>query len=402
MNVAKLPVSVTACLLACSIAGAGVLHVPDDYPTIQAGLDAAAAGDTVLIGCGTYYEHGLVMTSGVTLTSETGFPDCVTIDAENLDRVIDCFELDETSTIQGLTIKSGRNPESSPTGLGGGGVRCWLSSVRILRCAFIDNYSPVTGGGGLAANPLPLEVESCVFVGNSTDDAGGGALFSQVGATQITDCQFEGNTAKRGGAVATYLCEATIEGCTFVGNSAHIYHGGAVDLYSCDAAISRCTFFGNTAIAFGGGINCNMGSDAAIANCTFDQNTAEHGAGVATGINSHPTIENSIIAFSVAGGAVYCHDYDPGTISLACCDLYGNTGGDWIDCGEGQQGVFGNFSEDPLFCGEAAPGTPCALEPGSPCAAENSQGCDLIGAWDVGCLSPVEPRSWGLIKSMYR
>ena len=402
MNIVKLLAPAAACVLASSVAEAGVLHVPDGYPTIQAGLEAAVAGDTVLVGCGTYYEHGLVMTSGVTLTSETGFPDCVTIDAVNLDRVIDCFELDETSTIQGLTIKNGRNHVSSPTELGGGGVRCWLSSVRVLRCAFIDNYSALTGGGGLAANPLPLYVESCVFVGNSTDDAGGGAIFSQVGATQITDCQFEGNTAKSGGAVATYLCEATIEDCAFVGNSTHWYHGGAIDLYSCDAAISRCTFIGNTATAFGGGIHCNFGSDAAIVNCTFAHNTAEDGAGVATGINSHPTVENSIIAFSFAGGAVYCHDYDPGTISLACCDLYGNTEGDWVDCGAGQQGVDGNFSEDPMFCGDAAPGSPYALELGSPCAAENSQGCGLLGAWDVGCISPVNSRSWGQIKTLYR
>ena len=402
MNHARLLAPIAACLLASSVAGAGVLHVPDDYSTIEGGLGAATAGDTVLVACGTYYEHGLVMKSGVTLVSETGLPSCVTIDALGLERVIDCFQLEETSTLEGLTIRNGRNHVSSPTELGGGGVRCWLSSVRVLRCAFIDNYSPLTGGGGLAADPLPLHVESCVFAGNSTGDASGGAIFSQVGATLIADCHFEGNTANSGGAVATYLCEATIEDCMFVGNSTDLYHGGAIDLYSCDASIIRCTFTDNTAVAFGGAILCNMGSDATIESCTFDQNTAEHGAGVATGINSHPTVENSIVVFSAAGGAVYCHDYDPGSISLACCDLYGNTGGDWVDCGMGQQGVDGNFSEDPRFCGDAAPGSPYALRQDSLCAAENSQGCGLVGAWDVGCLSPIDLQSWGVIKSLFR
>jgi hypothetical protein len=48
------------------------IRIPGDQPTIQAGLDAAVAGDTVLVGCGTYYEHDLTVMLGITLRSETG------------------------------------------------------------------------------------------------------------------------------------------------------------------------------------------------------------------------------------------------------------------------------------------------------------------------------------------
>ena len=59
-------------------------QVPDDVATIQAGIDAAAAGDTVLVSCGTYNEHDIEMKSGVCLVGETGSPGGVLIDAQAL------------------------------------------------------------------------------------------------------------------------------------------------------------------------------------------------------------------------------------------------------------------------------------------------------------------------------
>jgi len=45
---------VIALLLALSLAGGDVVRVPQDQPTIQAAVDAAAAGETVLVDRGTY------------------------------------------------------------------------------------------------------------------------------------------------------------------------------------------------------------------------------------------------------------------------------------------------------------------------------------------------------------
>lgn len=68
------------------------LRVPQDHATIQEAIDAAdgSAGDTVLISCGTYHESIIVVRgkSGIIIRSESGDPDCVTIDADGAGRVL--------------------------------------------------------------------------------------------------------------------------------------------------------------------------------------------------------------------------------------------------------------------------------------------------------------------------
>lgn len=54
---------------AARLSGAGgqVWHVPGDFPTIQAAVDAAAEGDTILVAPGIYVEHVVVSKSHLTL-----------------------------------------------------------------------------------------------------------------------------------------------------------------------------------------------------------------------------------------------------------------------------------------------------------------------------------------------
>ena len=57
-------------ILAQAVSGT-VIHVPDDYPTIQAGINATSSGDTVLVGPGVYGES-IFLAPDVYLTSEYG------------------------------------------------------------------------------------------------------------------------------------------------------------------------------------------------------------------------------------------------------------------------------------------------------------------------------------------
>ena len=123
------------------------IHVPGDQATIQAGIDVAIAGDTVLVACGTYHEHGILMKGGVCLRSSTGSPGCVTIDGDSLDTVVYCVGTDSTTSIEGFTIVNGNAPSV------GGAINCADSaSPNISSCMFSANYAPYYGGAIFCVN----------------------------------------------------------------------------------------------------------------------------------------------------------------------------------------------------------------------------------------------------------
>src|SRR5262245_58949106 len=95
-------------------ASAALLRVPDDFATIGDALGVSSSGDTVEVACGIYHEHDLVLVSGVRLVSETRSASCVTIDADDIGRLIRCHGT-ETSVIEGFTFTGGK-----AQGIGGG------------------------------------------------------------------------------------------------------------------------------------------------------------------------------------------------------------------------------------------------------------------------------------------
>jgi predicted outer membrane repeat protein len=254
--------------------------------------------------------------------------------------------------------------------------------------------------------PSSFMLENITFTGGSAlgegmSSYGGAMMFNDDSAPTIVGCVFVDNHAGRGGAIFTYdLCASNIIDCTFTNNTA-ISYGGAISM-SVDStpSIEGCTFNGNSAGSTGGALSIWNEAAPTVSNCTFYGNSASGGGSAAwCRWGGSPVFVNTIIAFSVSGNAISCED-DTSTPVLSCCDIYGNAGGDWVDCIEGLDASDGNISEDPLFAD--AENQDFHLSAGSPCIAftEPNTECDLIGAFAAEDVA-VESSSWGRIKAGY-
>jgi predicted outer membrane repeat protein len=327
------------------------IHVPDDYPLILDAMFFATYGDTVLVECGIYYEGNIPMKSGVTLLSETGQHNCALIDAQNMTRVIDCTDCDESTAIIGFTIAGGfvtaaneygagiKCLRSSPrlenlriivcqvrstTGYGGGGIGCLDSSPTLTNVEFqgcVLQWSTDFGGGAMVTlGQSSPTLNDVTFNMNWTTDSWGGALSVEGYGGQtvrLNNVTFtENSAAETGGALHVSGSTIVVDGALFHDNWA--LEGGGIHLVTCrPCTLSNLTFTENTAASGeGGGFLCQMAPDgrATLTNLTFLDNTAATcGGGMACDNSTMPLISYATFArntavtgggLSVAEGAV--------------------------------------------------------------------------------------------------
>jgi predicted outer membrane repeat protein len=408
--------------------------VPSDYLTIAEALQAAQAGDTVLVSCGAYAEIELSMKSGIVLRGSSGSAACVTIDGEHSGgTILHCENLTGDTRIEGITFANGGGAHSPL--FDAGGLRIHDSLVNFESCDFVDNEAE-DGGGAIHCTGSTLALSNCRFLSNQADwddqaTADGGAIRAHASNLELNECRFEGNSAMvegLGSAVWLSASQLVATNCEFLDN---FTGGGSAALYTrsgCGAALIRPRFERNQALFGSGslsvGDDCHVSVDQGIflenrggiaADEIFVSNTgslqmtgtvliAEATAATYGPLLDvdHPggvlALENCLI---VLGPYDTISDCTYGEIDFQCSDVWSASGAVWVDCYADQLGVNGNFSADPQFCGEAGSGN-YYLQSDSPCAPANNSCGELIGALPVGCeVVATQETSISAIKSLY-
>jgi len=331
---------------------------PGTFATIQAALDAAAAGDLIQLAPGTY--------------SGPGNRDLDFRDGWRPPHRAFLFHSGEGpgARVEGLTMINGQALGQRPPAGSGAAVLCTGASPTLSDCVLRRGRALI--GGAIVLEDSGARLIRCRFEQNTADH--GGAVMIVRGEPLLVACEFVGNTAASGGAVECILGAPRLEDCRFDLNSATL--GGALALgVGSSPHLLRCVASSNFA-GFGGAVHCD-GTRARLERCTLILNSAGEGAGVFVKSEAELVIEASLIAYSPQGEGVA----GPGLhtrSSISCTLIYGNADGDWTGPLAGLHDADGNLWLEPKLrdpgAGDYVPGA------GSPCAS--AAGCGVIGAYD--------------------
>jgi len=372
---------------------AAQINVPADQPTIQAGINAAVNGDTVLVAPGTYNESITIASKDIVVVSSGG-PNVTFIDAHRTNRVVTLTgSMGRSTRVDGFTIRNGNggvlvngpsatianNIITTNAGLSGIGVDVEFCSALIVSNTITRNYnnggSGGIGGGIYVGGAAAAEIVHNVINNNAN---GGIALFA-AGTPIVRENVISGNTNSSGYAWAGI----------YLANYA-------------DALIINNVIFKNRGTGIESGVPSGNRGPYIINNTIVDN----QGNGiVSSGYEAASVIANNISATYSNFYAIYIGPFNtPNQPILKNNDFYAPVGTNFGGLAPNQIGTNGNISVDPSFISTA--GANYHLGSTSPCINSGESGWvplsitnDLdmlprkVGSVDMGAYEIQNPGS---------
>ncbi len=365
-----LVIALAAAVSTCHTASAAT-HVvrPDgtgDFLTVAAALAAAAPGDEILVGAGTYVEPLEILMDGLTISALDG-PGTAVLDGQLTHRIL-LVDGPYTLTLHGITFARG--------------------------------FSPGEGGFGsaiLAWNGPLVTIEDCVFMDNV---AGwdNGAIHARHSGTlvQCARSTFVRNEAGHNGGACGVMFGATLvlEACTFADNVTDGQAGALNAFNAGNLEVSDSVFLANTGSI---GAVVVYAATATIVGNTFHANRAWTNAAVVYAAGATGTFQRNIVSATSPGHGLQISN----AAAVHGCNLYHGNSGNNV---EGAPYGPGDLVSDPLFCD--ADGGDVHLCADSPAVSGNNGCDDQIGAFGVGCpqcgVVPIAAVSWSEVKGVFK
>jgi predicted outer membrane repeat protein len=313
-----------ALLLLAAGSHAAVIQIPADYSSIQAGIEVAAPGDTVLVQPGTYFESLDLLGKEITVTG-TAPDDWRTVhrtvidassDEESRSVVVFLCGEGRGTTLAGLLLTGGSGtplfPHLSQSTVGGG---IFISSAAggvaisptIYGCIISGNqalgsHGAGKGGGVHVFGGEPL-LQRCIIENNS-GRWGGGIYCGPSTDVTLQECVVSANESSwNGGGVVSrgsYPAGAcpTSEDSIIQNNEAEA-GGGGIDLWRGHGSFFNTVIRNNicTWAGHGGGINCTLGGTVLADRCVIKDNAATYSGG-----GLHSTGDSVVLTQCSIGG----------------------------------------------------------------------------------------------------
>ena len=334
---------------------AKTIRVPANQPTIQAAINAAVDGDTVLVSSGTYTENIDLAGKNIVVASSKG-PAVTIIDGNSQASVVQFVSGETTKSIlRGFTVRNGYASVSNSSGYGGG-IYIRSSSPTITGNIISRNQAD-SGGGGIAVFSASPQIMNNKITNNSQSPnstlglGGAGVLIYGPSSPHLISNVISGNSfIANGGGVTVESATAPVLMNNSITNNSGIDGGGIWVENTQFASIIQNVITGNFGRDGGGIMLFPLSSTetALLVNNTVAGNSASSGSavfifGTDTGVRFYNNLFIGLTGFDAVacngtGGSVFFNT-----------DAFEPASGGFAGTCVNQSGTNGNVSVDPKF-----------------------------------------------------